>query len=171
MPFGPAFVFHYAILLNKNEGIENNSAVFADKIDSKGFGKFCNFDAITAYGMNCGIGMAARFAGFDSAFFAKVAAACGKNSGIFGIKSDFLHGFPKKLASSFVGNLLAKVTFLAGKIGDLIFLGEDKGILEVMKLGNKCVCVSHCGRAHIACVIHSAKVLFAETAKRRVAGN
>ena len=121
--------------------------------------------------MNCGIRMAARFAGFDSAFFAKMAAACGKNSCVLRIESDFLHGFPKKLASSFVGNLLAKVTFLAGKVGNLIFLGEDKGIFEVMKLGNKRVCVSHGGRAHIACVVHSAKVLFAETAKRRVAGN
>ena len=84
-------LFTIYLLFKKNEGIENNSAFFADKIDSKGFGKFCNFDAITAYGMNCGIGMAARFAGFDSAFFAKVAAACGKNSCVFGIKSDFLH--------------------------------------------------------------------------------
>ena len=86
--------------------------------------------------MDRGIGMAARFAGFDSAFFAKVAAACGKNSCVFGIKSDFLHGFPKKLASSFMGDLLAKITFLAGKIGNLIFFGEDKGVFEVMKLSN-----------------------------------
>ena len=45
---------------------------------------------------------------FNSAFFAKVAAAGCKNSGIFAVKTDFLHGFPKKLASSFVGNLLTK---------------------------------------------------------------
>ena len=164
------FIFAF-ILFKKDEGIENNSAVFADKINSKGLGKFCNFDAITAYGMDCGIRMAARFAGFDSTFFAKVAAAGCKNSGIFAVEADFLHGFPKELASALVGDLLAKIAFLAGKINILIFLGENKAVFKVMELCNKGCCVANCGRAHIAGMIHSAKVLFAETAKGRVARN
>ena len=78
-------------LFYEHEAIENNSAVFSDKINSKGFGKFCDFDAVSAYGMDSGIRMTARFAGFDSAFFTKVAAAGGKDSCVFGIVADFLH--------------------------------------------------------------------------------
>ena len=161
----------YVVLFKKYEAIENNSAVFADAIDSESFRKFCNFDAITAYGMDGGIGVAARFAGFDSTFFTKVAAAGGKNSCVFGIVTDFLHGFPKELASAFVGNLLCKISFLAGKVRNGIFFGEDERIFEVMKLCDKRFGISHCGWAHIAGMVHSAKVLFAETTKRRIAGN
>lgn len=91
MPLGTAFFGFYVILFNKNKAIENNPAVFFDAIYSEHFGKFRNFDAVAAYGMDSGVRVAARFAGFNSAFLAKVAAAGGKNPCVFGIKADFLH--------------------------------------------------------------------------------
>lgn len=159
------------LLFYEHEAIENYSAVFADEVKTYHFGKLRNFDAIGAYGMNSGIGMTAGFTGFYPAFFAKMAAAGGKDTGIFAVVTDFLHRLPKELASALMGNLLADVAFPAGKIRAGIFLRKNENVFEIMELGDKRRSISHRRRAHIAGMIHSAEVLFAKAAKGSIAGN
>ena len=112
--------------------------------------------------------MTAGLAGFDSAFFTEVAAADGKNSCVlFGV-AEFLHGFPEELAAALVSDLSVHI-FAHIRAG--ILMEKNDNVFAVMYFSDKSFSGTFGRRAHIGAVIHSAKILFAETAESFVAGN
>ena len=155
-------------LLEKNKSHKYKSAVFRLGGKTDCFSKLVALDAIAAYGRAGGIGVTAGLAGFDSAFFAKVAAADGENSGVlFGV-SEFLHGFPKELAAALVSDLSVHI-FAHIRAG--IFMEQNHNVFAVMYFCDKGFGSAFGRRAHITAVIHTAKVLFAEATQSFVAGN